>query len=86
MVVEVAVEFEKVGDGVGDEKVVMFDEFSLLGSIFAFFLFPEISGSCDMNRRVGELISACWNILVSVLVPVAAVEAGRMVGVRAADD
>ena len=84
VLVDSAFEYVEVTDGVSEEIMVVFGEFSLVGPIFAFLLFPGSTGSCNVNRGVGEPISACSDVLVSSLVPVVAVEAGRMVGVRAA--
>ena len=54
--------FEKVTEGVGEEKTVIFDEISLVESILIGFLFPESTGDCDMALRVGEVVSTFWGV------------------------
>ena len=75
MLVEGIVESEEVTDGVDEEKSVLFNEISLVVPIFNFFLFPASIGSCDVATRVGGSISSGWDVLMSVWMPIVAVEA-----------
>ena len=65
-------EFEMVADDGGDEKTAKFCEISL-GRAFVvqipmFFPFSSSARGCDVATRVGEPISACWDVLMSVCV------------------
>lgn len=87
--VEGADVFEIVADDVNNEKTGIFRDISLVEPIFAFLLFPGITGDCDVATRVRGLISRCWDILVSVWVPMVAIEADsveKVAGTRVGDD
>jgi len=60
VIVDDVAEFVEVTDGIGAEKIVLYDEILLklpLGDpIFAFFLFPKGAGDCDVATHVVGLV------------------------------
>jgi hypothetical protein len=70
VVVEGAVEFVEVTDSVGEEKMGTFGAISPVEPNFAFFLFSESARERDVATQVGQPISRCWDVPVSVWVPV----------------
>ena len=69
MVVEGAVESEEVSDGVCEEKMGTFGVISPVEPNFAFFPFLESVREWDVATQVGQPISKCWDVPVSVWVP-----------------
>ena len=61
VVVDGAGKFEEVTDGVGEEKIAVFSQISLVESIFKFFLYSVSVEDCDVAMRVGGLILKCRN-------------------------
>ena len=49
VIVEGVVKLEEAGDGVGEEKMLIFGEISLVDPIFDVFLFPGSTGSRDVE-------------------------------------
>lgn len=69
-VTEGVVESRKATDCVNDENMVLYSEFSLVRTIFAFSPFLQGAGDCDVATQVRCPISRCWDVVVSVSVPV----------------
>jgi hypothetical protein len=69
------VELNEVTYGVGEGKTMIFDEISLVEPIFELFLFPGSAEDCDV---AAHLISRCWDVLVSVWVPIVGRETERV--------